>query len=110
MKKVFISHPLSGNINGNRDKEEKICKNIINNNDNIIPISPLHLFNFLEVETNYREYILNICFNLIKNSDEVWFYYYDEGNPYDILSNGQKKEYKKAIAYGIPTKFIKKEW
>ena len=76
MKKwVFISHPLSGDIKKNKKKVNKICKNILRKYDkDIIPISPLHLFDFIEDEKGIRENILNVCYFLIEGCDEVWSY------------------------------------
>jgi len=86
IKKVFISHPFRGDEETNRLKVDKICNNIMEENDNILPISPLHLWSFMEEDGIYRQEILLFCFNLIFISDEVWFYKYGE------LSSGQKQE------------------
>lgn len=86
IKKVFISHPFRGDEETNRLKVDKICNNIMEENKDILPISPLHLWSFMEEDGIYRQEILLFCFNLIFISDEVWFYKYGE------LSSGQKKE------------------
>lgn len=77
MKKVFISHPFSSDPEVNRERVEKICRQIVSNNDNILPISPLHLFGYLNKEKSYREDIMETCYKLIDISDEVWLYIYD---------------------------------
>ena len=76
MKKwVFISHPLSEDIEKNRRKVDKICKGIIDEYDKeVIPVSPLHLFGFVENEEGLRNEIMQVCFFLIEGCDEVWSY------------------------------------
>ncbi|MGM0409150.1 MAG: DUF4062 domain-containing protein [Bacillota bacterium] len=91
--KVFVSHPLSSDIKNNRDRINKICK-IINKKDDILPISPLHLFWFFE-EDKKREDILDFCFRMIDNCDYVLMIIYDED-----MSNGQTLEYYYAFKTG----------
>lgn len=84
--RVFISHPFQGDEEENIRKVNNICKSIMSKNKDILPISPLHLWSFMEEDGIYRQEILLFCFNLIFISDEVWFYKYGE------LSSGQRKE------------------
>ncbi len=73
MFKIFISHPLSGDFKGNRAKVDKICKEVLA--EGYLPISPLHLFNFIDEENNLlRANILQVCLDLIDIADEVWIY------------------------------------
>ena len=73
MFKIFISHPLSGDFKGNRAKADKICKEVLA--EGYLPISPLHLFNFIDEENNLlRANILQVCLDLIDIADEVWVY------------------------------------
>lgn len=74
MKKVFISHPFAKDKLINRMKAEKICRDI----KGVIPISPLHLFGFMDNDT-HREEIMKVCYNLIDICDEVWVYGDSEG-------------------------------
>lgn len=93
MKKwVFISHPLSGDVKNNREKVDKVCKNILEEYDKqVIPISPLHLFKFIDNEEGLRDSIMQVCFFLIEGCDEVWIYGDSEGckleKEYAINSN-----------------------
>ena len=74
MKKIFVSHPLTGNIEGNRKIERQLTKEIIAAGAGL-PISPLQLFGFIEEETEeQRKPIMEICKDLIKVCDEVWIY------------------------------------
>ena len=73
IKRVFISHPFKDDPEGNRKKVEKICKEIIEEDDFILPISPLHCFSFLK-DDDKRNDIMSVCYDLIMISDEVWLY------------------------------------
>ena len=73
MVRVFVSHPLSGNFEGNRARVNRICKRIAESGR--LPISPLHLFSFYDSEDDeLREAIMQVCFRLIDICDEVWVY------------------------------------
>lgn len=85
MKKVFVSHPYANNPHKNKILVDKIVKEL-DKNDDILPVSPLHLFIFMEND-NKREDILDMCQILLAGCDEVIFYMYKDG-----LSNGQIKE------------------
>ena len=86
MNKVFISHPLSNNIELNRKRADKVCK-IINKEDDLIPISPIHLFGFFEKDKK-REAILYTCYKMIDICDYVFMIIYDNN-----MSEGQTLEY-----------------
>ena len=94
MKRVFISHPFTSDPEGNRVRVDIICHDLAK--QGILPISPLHLFSFMENDDN-REEILQVCFGLIDICDEVWIY----GD-----SEGCEKEREYAISRG--KKVIKK--
>lgn len=99
MIKIFVSHPLAGDFEGNRRKVDKICKYLTRKG--YLPISPLHLFDFIEEETEDTRYeILDICYYLIELSDEVWIYGDSEGCRLE-------REYAKAI--GKPVEIFYKE-
>lgn len=81
-RKVFVSHPLSGNLEDNRKSADKICRQLYQ--EGLLPISPIHLFAFIDEETpELRDDIMRICFRLIDISDEVAVY---------GLSNGCRTE------------------
>ena len=77
MKRVFISHPYKDNPTGNKKQADAICRELAERDD-ILPISPIHLFRFMENDDK-REEILQVCFRLIDISDEVWIYGDSEG-------------------------------
>lgn len=94
MHKIFISHPYTDNPAENRIKANKICRGIVEEGN--LPLSPLHLFSFLENDTA-REEIMMVCKSLIDISDTVHVY----GNSYGCLI---EKEY--ALAMGKELKEI----
>lgn len=94
MKKVYISHPFKDDPEGNREKAEIICKELYE--QGYIPISPLHLFSFIEEEGENREEILNSCLDLIMLADEMYIY----GD-----SEGCRKEKKVADEIGMPIRY-----
>lgn len=76
---AFISHPYQDNPEENKKKNEAICKQILNENPDVIPISPLSLFSFINEDTEIRDDIMNVCFKLIDLCDEFWSYGKSEG-------------------------------
>ena len=77
MRRVFISHPYKDDPKGNKKRADAICRELAER-VGIFPISPLHLFSFMENDDN-REEILQVCFRLIDICDEVWVYGDSEG-------------------------------
>ena len=94
MKKVYIAHPFASDPETNRQKVDSICKNL----KDVIPISPLHLFSFIEEETpQLRAEIMDVCLNLINMCDEIYVY---------GISKGTWKEAKHSIKTGKPISFM----
>ena len=98
LKRVFVSHPLysEGDVAENMCRVEDICRELVS--EGMLPISPLHLFGFLDSETpQQRAEIMRVCKGLIDLSDEVWSY----GN-----KGGCKieKEYAKALGKSVVEK------
>ena len=90
MKWVFVSHPFSSDPEGNRVRVDIICHDLVE--QGILPISPLHLFSFMDDDLQ-REEILQTCFRLIDICDEVWIYGDSEGCKKErdyALSRGKK--------------------
>lgn len=77
IKRIFISHPFSGDPVGNRQKVDKIC-NKLSETRKILPISPLHLFSYM-TDDRYRDEIMGVCYDLISICDEVWIYGESQG-------------------------------
>lgn len=91
MKKVFISHPYADNPTCNKVKVDRICKEIVKKDTGILPVSPLHLFSFLDNDNNSTD-IMDVCKHMICFCDEIWMY----GD-----SKGCIQEYKHAKKLGI---------
>jgi len=77
LKRVYISHPLAGNIEGNRLKVDAICKALTATGE-VLPISPIHLFGYMEND-KHREEIMQVDLDLIDLCDELWVYGYSVG-------------------------------
>ena len=95
MRRVFISHPYKDDPKGNKKLADTICRELEERGD-ILPISPLHLFSFMENDDK-REEILQVCFKIIDICDEVWVY----GD-----SEGCRREAKYAKSVGKPVKMV----
>ena len=91
MRRVFISHPYKDDPKENKKRVDTIYRELAEKDD-ILPISPLHLFSFMENDDN-REEILQVCYRLIDICDEVWIYGDSEGCRKErdyALSRGKK--------------------
>jgi hypothetical protein len=73
IKTVFISHPYSNNPEGNFKKVDKLIRKLRTQYHDVLFISPLHLFSYFDKEEDgFRQPILNFCFSLIDECDEIW--------------------------------------
>ncbi len=76
MKKVYIAHPLRGE---NRDKNvaevTKICKKITELFPDVLPVSPIHAFSFLDnCGEDGEKKALELCLEMVKSCDELWLF------------------------------------
>ena len=95
MKKyAFISHPFAGNEIENRNNVDAICRKLLD--ENIVPISPLHLFGFYSEDKDRGE-IMEVCKYLIDMCDQVYVY----GD-----SPGCNEELRYAIRRNKPVKIL----
>ena len=102
IRRVFISHPFSDDPHINKMLVDKICRDIIKNEKDVLPISPLHTFSFIDKETaDIRDNILEVCYNLIDECDEVRLYIYCLSR-----SRGQALENNYAIEQNKNVKYI----
>lgn len=94
LKRVYIAHPYSDNPEEAFKKVDAIVKDLFfcNPANDVLPISPIHLFSWLENDSDVRNDLLQACTELIKTCDELWFY---------GLSAGVKFEIEKAKELGI---------
>lgn len=107
MKKVYICHPFSEDPVFNKQRTEEICKDIIRNEEGVLPISPIHKFNFVEEETpEIREAIMKDCLGEIRKladegGNEIRVYLYDSK-----MSTGQGREHVVALEEPIDVIYI----
>ena len=101
---VFISHPYSDNPELRKKQVDKICKEL---EGEVIPISPLHLFSYIQDETSgQRTEIMEICKILIDichkhNDNGPDVYVYDYGK----LVGGQLDEFVHCFNNKYETEF-----
>lgn len=97
MKKVYIAHPLRGDVEGNLKRIEAICRDIQKEQRGVIPFSPLHAFGFVD-PMGKQDQVLNWCGEMVKQCDEVWVY----GSAQSVKeSKGVQMEIAIAEAFGI---------
>ena len=95
MKRVYIIHPFGGD-ESNKAKITKICRTIAKSENNILPVSPVHAFSFLNDRfLQERELALKLCAELVKSCHEAWLCGDWEG------SKGCKIELEAAKAGGV---------
>ena len=75
MKKVYIAHPLTthGTIEENQKKIDDICKNLLVERPEIVPISPIHAFSFFD-PTGDQSVVIGLCKELLSACDEIWMF------------------------------------
>lgn len=95
-RKVFLSHPLGNNFKENRKLVDILIKRYhkefndtkykpqnpiqLYSKQKIIFISPLHSFIYLDEEnTEFGDVLMEICFDMIDMSEEVWLCGNSEG-------------------------------
>ncbi len=96
--KVYIAHPYGGKEE-NKLKVESIIKDLVSQYDNVIFISPIHLFGYLYNEVSYSQG-MEWCLNILNECDEIWLC-----NGWED-SQGCRMEYYNSIVNNIPIKFL----
>jgi hypothetical protein len=94
-KMVFVAHPMSGDIEGNRKKVIAICRRI--HSDEIIPVFPSFTWRlYLGDEPKDKQLAREVNEEYFRRGavDEIWFYG-------DRLTNGMEDEALFARKYGI---------
>ncbi len=75
MKRVYISHPYKGDREENFREITRICSQVAQTHETVMPVSPLHMFSFLDDdEPEEKEKALGYRLNLINDCDEVWVF------------------------------------
>lgn len=111
MKIVYIAHPFHGtcgrdSLKDNFDDVKLICCKIIKSKPEVLPLSPVHVFSFLDArDEKENEKALDLCERLIPLCDEVWFF---DSSPWVrggvtwMESRGCIKEHRAALSRGVP--------
>lgn len=97
-KKVYIAHPYDG-LEHNKINVENIIKDLIKKHDDVLFISPIHLFGYLYYDVPYEEG-MEYCLEILKECDELWLCKGWEG------SRGCCMEFDYATEHCIPIKFM----
>ena len=92
MSTIFISHPFSGDQEGNRSRVTRVARLLVLNGH--LPLAPqIYLPAFID-ESTERDLALNMCCRLVAISDEVRVF----GEP----TAGMQREISLAQRLGIP--------
>jgi len=105
VRKVYISHPLRGNlgnnvtgIEANKSRADEICRRISEDHPDVIILSPIHNFGYVS-PLGPQDWVLKQCLRLLTLADELWVY-----GPWRD-SEGCRMEITLAEAVGIPVVF-----
>lgn len=75
LKKVYISHPFGNSPERNMEEVNDICRRISFLMPDVVPVSPLNMFSFLnDSNSNERKKALEYCLEILKVCDEVWVF------------------------------------
>jgi hypothetical protein len=100
-KRIFVCHPFKGDPEGNKAGVALICRTLAEENPDIIPISPIHAFSYLDDDNqNHRKLALGYCLDLLATCDELWAY----GDWRE--SEGCRSEVSVALALGMPVRYF----
>lgn len=78
-KVIYVSHPYRGKtgsieeINDNLEKINDICRELILTKNDVIVISPIHNYSFMNSNDD-QNLILDKCTELLHLCDELWLY------------------------------------
>lgn len=100
MKRVYIAHPLRGDVEENKRKVMDICKKI-EKESQVLPFSPIHAFSFVSAAGCQRK-VMSWCTEELSHCDELLVFGSDE----EIKkSTGVQAEIAFARAAGIPISY-----
>ena len=70
--RVYIAHPLRGDIKNNTEKITDICR-LISKNTTVTPVSPIHAFSFAD-PTGDQTQVFGYCRELLLGCSELWVF------------------------------------
>lgn len=73
MKKVYIVHPLRGDIELNEQHIAEVCRMIVDDQPGILPLSPVLAFDFFNPDTEPVK-AMQYCLELLSCCEELWVY------------------------------------
>ena len=96
---VYICSPFAGDVKKNTENARRFCRFAVK--QNAIPFAPHLLYPQFMDDNDYDERELGMFFAMIwlGKCDELWLFG-------EQLSEGMKREFKKARLKGIPVKFF----
>lgn len=97
MKRWYIAHPYNMQEE-NKQSVEQIIKQIVKDNPDVLPVSPIHATGFLYAEMEYMDG-MELCFELLSMCDELILC------PGWEDSRGCKLEKEWAEKHGIPIEY-----
>jgi hypothetical protein len=99
MKRVYFAHPLRNSVEENKQKIAAIIRQALIDTPDILPLSPIHNFSFVDPVEYDAEHGMELCFNLLKLADELWVH----GKYWE--SEGCCREIVYAKQHGISIKY-----
>lgn len=97
--RVYVSHPLRGNVEANRGRVDEICRRISEEHPDVTILSPIHNFGYVS-PLGPQEWVLSQCRGLLHAADELWLFGEWE------RSEGCLMELACALEMGIPVRHI----
>jgi len=75
MKLVYIAHPFTshGTIAENQQAIDTICRSIVADSPDVVPVSPIHAFGFYD-PTGCQDKVIGYCKELLSACSEIWLY------------------------------------
>jgi hypothetical protein len=108
LKKVYVSHPLRGDMDpempnfkiivDNKEEVDEICRQIVREFPNVLPLSPINAFSFFRIFEE-DEQALKMDLRFLELADELWVFG-DWQN-----SAGCKREIERARELAMPIRY-----
>lgn len=71
---IYVCHPLrSGNVQKNRENISEICKQITEDYEDTLILSPIHNFSYISTEGDQTD-VFAQCAELLNLADELWVF------------------------------------
>ena len=100
-RRVYVAHPLRGNVEENTRKVGEICLRLAQD-ETLLPMSPVHAFGFCDPAGD-QTVPFRLCRDLLASCDELWLYgawWHSEGCRFELDT---------AKSLGLPVRFAGEE-